>query len=75
MHAAFRIDPDAVYDDGAVVLSLDISSATLVRARRDGALRYRRVGRRAVYLGRWLIEWLDTPQTAASPAVRARNAN
>jgi hypothetical protein len=57
------IDPDAVYDDGAVLTALDIPSATLARARRERRLRYTRRGRRTYYLGQWLLEWLtaDTP--------------
>jgi hypothetical protein len=52
------IDPHAVYDDGAVCLALDIPSATLARARRAGRLRYTRQGRRALYLGQWILDWL-----------------
>jgi hypothetical protein len=52
------IDPCAVYDDGAVVLALEISSAALARARREGRLRYSRRGKRTFYLGQWLIDWL-----------------
>jgi hypothetical protein len=40
----------------AVVLALDIPSATLARARREGHLRYSRRGKRTFYLGRWLID-------------------
>jgi hypothetical protein len=61
-----RIEPDAIYDDGAVVLALDIPSATLARARRDGRLRYTRQGRRTLYLGQWVLEWLAADATPAS---------
>ncbi len=60
------IDPDAIYDDGAVVLALDVPSATLSRARREGRLRYSRKGKRTFYLGRWLLEWLTADSTPAS---------
>jgi hypothetical protein len=53
------IDPRAVYDDGAVLLTLDLPSATLARARRDGRLRFSRQGRRTLYLGQWLLDWLE----------------
>ena len=53
------IDPRAVYDDGAVVLALNLPSSTLVRARRLGRLRYTRQGRRTLYLGQWLLDWLS----------------
>jgi hypothetical protein len=52
------IDPRAVYDDGVLLLTLDIPSATLARARRDGRLRYARQGRRILYLGQWVLDWL-----------------
>jgi hypothetical protein len=52
------IDPTAVYDDSALVLSLDIPSATLARARREGRLRYSRKGRRTYYLGQWVLDWI-----------------
>ena len=57
------IRPDAIYDDGCVVISLDIPSSTLARARRTGRLRYSRRGRRTYYLGRWLIDWLISDST------------
>jgi hypothetical protein len=66
MIAPCHIDPHGVYDDGAVVLALDISTATLAHARRVGRLRYTRQGRRVLYLGQWLLEWLaaDAPASA-----------
>lgn len=53
------IDPAAIYDDGAVVTALDIPSTALIRARRAGRLRYTRQGRRVLYLGRWVLDWLE----------------
>jgi hypothetical protein len=58
MVSPHHIDPTAIYDDGAVLMALDIPTATLARARRDGRLRYTRQGRRALYLGQWLLDWL-----------------
>ena len=58
MVSPISIAPDAVYDDGALVLTLDITSATLTRARRDGRLRFTRKGRRTFYLGEWVLDWL-----------------
>jgi hypothetical protein len=52
------IEPAAVYDDGSVHVALAIPSATLTRARREGRLRYTRKGRRVLYLGQWLLDWL-----------------
>jgi hypothetical protein len=54
-----RIDPDGIYHEGHACLLLDLPSATLIRARRDGRLRFTRQGRRVLYRGRWLLEWLD----------------
>jgi hypothetical protein len=64
------IDPQAWYDDSALVLLLDLPSATLIRARRDGHLRYTRPGRRALHLGRWILDWLagDVAEKAAEAA-------
>ena len=59
-HAAgpLRIEPDEIYDDGALRLLLGVSSASLSKARRTGDLRYSRRGQRTYYLGRWVREWL-----------------
>jgi hypothetical protein len=60
MLTASRIDPLAVYDDGALRHELGLSSASLSRARRAGHLRYSRQGRRVIYLGSWLLAWLES---------------
>jgi hypothetical protein len=59
-----RIDPDAIYPDGELRLLLDLPSATLARERRAGRLRYRRVGQRTYYLGRWVLAWLAGEEAA-----------
>jgi hypothetical protein len=53
------LNPDAIYDDGALYVSFGLSAAALARARREGKLRYSRQGKRILYLGRWLIAWLE----------------
>jgi hypothetical protein len=60
------IDPGAVYDDGAVLVALDIPPGTLARARREGRLRFTRQGRRVLYLGQWLLDWLTADATPTS---------
>jgi hypothetical protein len=56
-----RFDPDAFYDEDALrVLGLD--GDTLARARREGVLRCRRIGRVRLYKGEWLQEWLSASQ-------------
>jgi hypothetical protein len=58
-----RIDPDAVYTVGAIVLTLDISSTTVGRARRAGELKCVRRGRHVYVLGRDLLAWLSADTT------------
>jgi hypothetical protein len=58
--ATIRIDPDGIYDDDALYAALEVSAAALARARRDGRLRYTRQGRRTLYLGQWVLSWLET---------------
>jgi hypothetical protein len=58
MVSPVHIDPAAVYDDGAIVLALNIPSSTLARARREGRLRYTRQARRPLYIGQWVLDWL-----------------
>jgi len=53
------IDPHGVYDDGGLRLALGITSATLATARRQRRLRFSRKGRRTLYLGQWVIDWLQ----------------
>jgi hypothetical protein len=65
------IDPEAVYDDGAIRQSLGLTDAALATARRVGVLRYSRQGKRVLYLGRWILEWLETAATP-QPATRRR---
>jgi len=65
MISCLSIDPNAIYDEGSVSLSLDIPLATLGRARREGKLRYSRKGRRVFYLGRWLLAWFDADASTA----------
>ena len=74
MAAPLNIEPNGVYDDGALVLSLGLTHATLARARRDGHLRFSRKGKRVLYLGQWIIEWLRDERTEtreSSPDIRS----
>ena len=54
------IEPRAYYDDGLIYQSLQISPSTLAKARKCGALRFTRKGQRTLYLGQWLLDWLNT---------------
>lgn len=54
-----RLEPHSIYDDALLSAALTVSAATLARARRDGRLRYTRQGRRILYLGQWVLDWLQ----------------
>ncbi len=55
----FPIDPKAVYDDSALSVALGVSPESLARARQTGELRHTRKGRRILYLGQWILEWIE----------------
>lgn len=52
-----RIDPAALYDEGAMSQA-GIPGTALRRARQSGKLRFTRQGRRILYLGQWILDWL-----------------
>jgi hypothetical protein len=60
-----RIEPEAVYDDGALRQALGMTGAALAAARRAGSLRYTRKGKRIYYKGAWVSDWLENTATAA----------
>ena len=66
------IDPEAVYDDGAIRQALGLTDSALTAARRARTLRFSRHGKRILYRGSWLLEWLEaaaaTPQDARHAA-------
>jgi hypothetical protein len=66
MATAISIVPDAVYDDTLLCSLLGVSSQTLTRARRLGELRHTRKGQRVLYMGRWVLGWLEAD--ASRPA-------
>jgi hypothetical protein len=66
------IEPTAVFDDGSLYQVFGLSATTLAAARRAGKLRYVRQGHRVLYLGAWVLDWLNavacpavTPETGA----------
>ena len=59
MIEGFPIDPKAVYDDSALSIALGIGAESLGRARKAGDLRHTRKGRRILYLGQWILDWLE----------------
>lgn len=66
--APICIDPAAVFTVAAVVLALDVPSATIRRAIRRGELPAVRRGSRTYIAGRDLLGWLTPP---ASPTKEA----
>jgi hypothetical protein len=58
MISGVQIDPQAVYDDGALSCQLGLSASALARARRQGRLRFTSQGNRIFYLGQWVVDWL-----------------
>ena len=58
MLAAILIEPNSIFDDTALALAVGVSPTALAQARRSGRLRYTRKGRRVLYLGRWVLDWL-----------------
>jgi hypothetical protein len=58
MPDTITIQPTGIYSNDHVCAMLDVSPDTLAEARRSGALRAVRKGRRWIYLGEWLLSWL-----------------
>jgi hypothetical protein len=60
------IEPDAIYDDGALRQTVGLKPSALATARRSGLLRHARIGQRTVYRGEWIIEWINSASTQAA---------
>jgi hypothetical protein len=65
------IHPTGIYATDDLCAMLDVSPATLSEARRSGALRSTRKGRRIIYLGEWVLAWL----AADADAERKQHVN
>jgi hypothetical protein len=61
------IEPDALYDDTALHQALGLSPASLAAGRRTGTLRYTRRGKRTLYKGAWILDWLDAAARPSEP--------
>jgi hypothetical protein len=57
-HTIATIHPTAVYSNDDLSSLIDVSPDALAKARRSGALRWVRKGRRVIYLGEWVLDWL-----------------
>jgi hypothetical protein len=61
------IEPEALYDDGALRQALGLTPAALAAGRRSGALRFSRQGKRTFYKGAWVLEWLEAAANPSEP--------
>ena len=66
MVEGFSIDTCAVYDDSSLQMCLGISVDSLAGARKSGDLKFSRKGRRILYLGQWILDWLEADAETAS---------
>ena len=57
------IEPEAPYDDAALRQALGLTDNSLANARRAGTLRYTRQGKRTLYKGAWILDWLESAAT------------
>jgi hypothetical protein len=62
------IEPEALYDDGALRQALGLTATTLAHARRVGTLRFTRQGKRTLYKGAWVLAWLEANASPANPS-------
>jgi hypothetical protein len=58
------IEPEALYDDTAIGQALGLTPSALAAARRERTLRYTRKGKRTLYKGEWILEWLESEPAA-----------
>ncbi len=73
MIEAVPIIPDAVYDDGALLMVYGITPTAMANARSSGSLRHVVVGKRVLYLGQWLLDWLESEAVPKTAKTKARN--
>jgi hypothetical protein len=56
------IEPLTVYTADHLSAMLDVSGATLAEARRTRALRSTKKGRKVLFLGEWVLDWLRSEE-------------
>jgi hypothetical protein len=64
MPDTITIHPTGIYCTDDLCVMLDVSPDTVADARRAGALRWVRKGRRILYLGQWVLDWLSAGEDA-----------
>ncbi len=67
MQDTFVLEPDGLYNDGSLYLALGLTPATLAHARRSGELRFTRKGKRTLYLGQWVLDWIKADSRQEVP--------
>lgn len=67
--SAIFIDSEAIYDDDALIVALGVGPQVLKRARQARELRYTRKGQRTLYLGSWVLTWLQNAPAAEEQGV------
>jgi hypothetical protein len=60
-----RINADAVYTDVTASMALGISLSALDKGRRDGSLRFSRRAGKVLFLGSWLLQWIEAGEVRA----------
>lgn len=70
--AAIQIEPAAIYDDDLLFAVLRVTSRTLLAARKANQLRYTRKGQRVLYLGQWVLDWLNDSAVDTAPVNHRR---
>jgi hypothetical protein len=68
-----KIDPTQFYD-ATLFDALEISQATVGRARRAGDLRFTSKGKRTLYLGQWVLDWLINTEDAQADMALSANS-
>jgi hypothetical protein len=53
------IYPEGIYDDTTLCDWLGVSLQVLGRARKSGELRFSRKGSRNLYMGSWVLRWIE----------------
>lgn len=59
VHRPLRIIPRALYSETSL-FTAGIPRATVKQARESGRLRFTRQGNRVLFLGRWVLDWLES---------------
>jgi hypothetical protein len=71
MTAPVLIEPEGLYDDRALRQALGLTPSVLATARRTGALRFTRQGKRTLNKGAWVLAWLES---SASPTIEKQRS-